>query len=443
MIQLGLRRAAQLFRNNPQPWRAVHVAGTNGKGTVCAYLSALLHSAGITCGRFTSPHLIDKWDCITINEKPVSETLFREVEANVLLRNREENIDATEFEVLTATAFDIFTHENVEVGVVEVGMGGRDDATNVLKSKSLTIITRIGLDHQAFLGNTVEEITRHKCGIFVKDVPVIYSAANPPSVVDVIQDAASNVGAGQLWAVDANSGLPTMEGDKWQQFLESIDGRDQQKIAVGQAWLAYRYLYSKLRSEDEHPEQNQLVMNQARDAIMNLQWPGRMQYLDIEALVPGAGQILLDGAHNVQAAETLAKVVDHELRVRDGQGISWVIGSTQGRDIAEYLRIILRPGDQIACVEFGPVDGMPWVKALSAEDIQKAALQTHPDIEVECFGNDITRALQWAVASKNQLARPSVVTGSLYLVSDLLRLLRQAGSDEHLLGPQRHNQDAH
>src|SRR4051812_42901739 len=130
MIELGLGRISRLLRHTPQPWKAIHVSGTNGKGSICAYLSAMLHASGVRCGRFTSPHLIDRWDCITIDEQPVRESIFREAEALVMKRNEVEKIEASEFELLTATAFEVFYKEKVEMGVIEVGLGGRLDATN-------------------------------------------------------------------------------------------------------------------------------------------------------------------------------------------------------------------------------------------------------------------------------------------------------------------------
>ena len=151
MIELGLQRIARLVKHTPQTWKAIHVAGTNGKGTICAYLSAMLFASGVRCGRFTWPHLIDRWDCITINEKTVNESVFLEAEKLVMKRNTDENIGASEFEILTATAFEIFHREKIEMGVIEVGLGGRLDATNVMPSsqKAVTVISKMGLDHQS------------------------------------------------------------------------------------------------------------------------------------------------------------------------------------------------------------------------------------------------------------------------------------------------------
>src|SRR6187402_2890767 len=120
MIELGLARISRLLSFTPQPWKAIHVAGTNGKGSICAYLSAMLKASGVRCGRFTSPHLIDRWDCITINEQTVQEGTFRAAERLVNTRNNAGKIEASEFELLTATAFEVFQQEKIEMGVIEV-----------------------------------------------------------------------------------------------------------------------------------------------------------------------------------------------------------------------------------------------------------------------------------------------------------------------------------
>lgn len=165
MIRPGLERIALLLKGIHLPWKAVHVAGTNGKGSICAYLSALFHLTNIRCGRFTSPHLIDRWDCITVDEKPIAESIFRSVEERVKERNERHEIDASEFELLTATAFEIFAQERVEVAVIECGLGGRLDATNVIETPLVTVISKIGLDHQGLLGDTLKQIAFEKAGI--------------------------------------------------------------------------------------------------------------------------------------------------------------------------------------------------------------------------------------------------------------------------------------
>lgn len=232
MINLGLNRTQRLLDYiakdilkqpsfNPH-WKAIHIAGTNGKGSVAAYLAACLRLAlrkhgcdNQRIGRFTSPHFIDRWDCIQINNEPVSQKLFEDTERQVrtlawqvaqdlekestkdchdLGAQDEERIKRdskpTEFEILTATAFALFSsvQNEVEFAVIECGLGGRLDATNTLPDSAIatSIITRIGLDHVDMLGGSLESIVREKCGIFRHDVPIVYDGQNEENVVRMI-----------------------------------------------------------------------------------------------------------------------------------------------------------------------------------------------------------------------------------------------------------------
>jgi len=198
MIELGLSRISQLVKYTPLTWKAIHIAGTNGKGSVASYLSSLLKRGKIRTGRFTSPHLIDRWDCIVIDEETVAKPVFDLVESEVKARNGKYNIGASEFELLTATAFGIFNRHRVDVGVVEVGLGGRLDATNVLTAEDVivSIITKIGIDHQAVLGDTLGEIATEKGGIIKKGVPFLVDSTNPPEVLAALEACAAKVSGG-------------------------------------------------------------------------------------------------------------------------------------------------------------------------------------------------------------------------------------------------------
>ena len=197
MITPGLERITRLLTHLPsQTYPTIHVAGTNGKGSVCTYLTSLFQRHAHTTpfspfqriGRFTSPHLLTPGDSITINNIPVSS--FAQISSHIAFINSRENIGASEFESLTATAFTAFAEEKVDVGIVECGMGGRLDATNVLVNPIVTVITRLGLDHQAFLGGTAEAIAREKAGIMRKDVPcVVDSTSEDAFVEEVVRQA--------------------------------------------------------------------------------------------------------------------------------------------------------------------------------------------------------------------------------------------------------------
>ena len=403
MIELGLARITALLKNTPQTWKAIHVAGTNGKGSICAYLNAMLRASRVACGRFTSPHLVDRWDCITINDDPVSEAQFHHFEELVKRRNTEQRLYASEFELLTATAFEIFEAEKVEFGVIEVGLGGRLDATNALKHKTVTIISKIGLDHQSFLGNTLEEIALQKAGIIRPKVPCVVNASNPPSVLDVIQSQAESLGS-TMKVVDLQSGGLGVK------LAEQLEPHQQQNLLC--AYEAFHIAYPH----------HGMSMHELLDVGANTVWPGRLQSINIQKITGRAQPILLDVAHNPQSADVLSSFVEKRLRI-PGKPVTWVLAASAGKDILEILRVLLRDGDNVAAVEFGPVDGMPWVRSMQSD----AILQTIDDIGIVISARkdaqvDVVKGLDWA--SRISDGGPLVVAGSLYLVSDISKILQ-------------------
>lgn len=412
MIELGLARISRLLKHTPQPWKAIHVAGTNGKGSICAYLSAMLHASGVRCGRFTSPHLIDRWDCITIDEKTVQESLFRKAEALVSGRNQKDGIDASEFELLTATAFEVFAREKIEMGVVEVGLGGRLDATNAMENKAVTVITKIGLDHQSFLGSTIQEIARQKAGIMRPGVPCVLDKSNSPEVRRVIEDYAQEIGTEVILSSTESSFLDEMSE-------QDFEPHQWQNLAC--AYTAFHLAYTKLDSP----------LHRLAPAVQNISWPGRLQLVDIRSIADRREMILLDGAHNVQSAEALGLYVDGRLRTGASK-VTWVLAATQGKELDGILKPLLRPGDCVAAVQYGDVDGMPWVRAMDTPEILTAASSAGVGAsQLYDSGNDISGALRWAATVAD--GGPVVVAGSLYLVSDVLRLLRDSKQKKNRL----------
>lgn len=412
MIELGLSRISRLLQQTNISWRAIHIAGTNGKGSITAYISALLGAGGVRCGRFTSPHLIDRWDCITIDEKVVQEPLFRRIEEQVKRRDRALGIGASEFELLTATAFEIFSHEKVEIGVVEVGLGGRLDATNILKEVLVSVISKIGFDHQSVLGNSIEEIAREKAGILKPKVPCIVDGTNTPEVIRALQSRAREVGT-DITAVSSNTMGSMSPG--LSRIFGSADLETHQQENISCAVAALQKAMPEIRPN--------LDVDSLLPLISAVQWPGRLQKININALVPREEDILLDGAHNGQSAEVLSAYVDRRLR-SSGGNVTWVIAASRGKDVSDLFHNLIKSGDNVGTVRFGQVDGMPWVKSAQTEEL-RAAVDSVPDLgQTADFEEDIPGALAWA--SRVSAGGPLVVAGSLYLVSDVLRLLREA-----------------
>lgn len=427
MIELGLSRISQLVKHTPLTWKAIHIAGTNGKGSVASYLSALLKRGGIRTGRFTSPHLIDRWDCIVIDEKTVAKSLFNLMEGEVKARNEEYKIGASEFELLTATAFEIFNRQRIDIGMVEVGLGGRLDATNVLTAEDviLSIITKIGIDHQALLGNSLSEIAKEKGGIIKKCVPFLVDSTNAPEVLTALEACAAKVSGAdiQMQLSPSSRSLPPKTESALEAIIAELNLEPHQIVNL-------RLAVDALNAVQEQYPLN-MPLESLFQEIPNIKWPGRLQTVNFNGWNGLRKEILLDGAHNVQSAEVLGKYVQRKMREPRGH-VTWVVAMSKGKAIHELLRCWVEPEDHVVATQFGAVDGMPWISSTPAEEIADAALKLdcRPAIE-----KNIGEALK--LAAKDAREGPLVVAGSLYLVSDVLRSLRD-WSDGHSATSSRH-----
>ena len=293
---------------------AVHVAGTNGKGAVCAMLDACLRETGLRVGRYTSPHLVALNERFFLDGRPVSDNVLEDCSARVSAAvSSSPASDLTFFEALTAVAFLLYARERVDALVLETGLGGRLDATNVC-APILTVITRIGLDHCDWLGDTVEKIAAEKAGIIKPGVPVVLGR-NVDSVVAVVKARADAVGAPFFYAPDLAS-----ETEIPADF--SLAGTFNRENAVT-ALAALKVLSSRLPPPSFlFPRPPSLAAGFAR-----VVWPGRFQRV---------GRFLVDGAHNPPAARALASALA-EQGLRD---LTLVCGFCGDKDVAETLRIL-------------------------------------------------------------------------------------------------------
>ncbi|KAL1977999.1 hypothetical protein VTN31DRAFT_858 [Thermomyces dupontii] len=417
MIELSLARVSRLVQPSLLRWKAIHIAGTNGKGSIAAYISRLLTAGGVRWGRFTSPHLIDRWDCITVDEQVVREPLFRQVEDQVKHRDQRLGLGATEFEQLTATAFEVFDREQVDVGVVEVGLGGRLDATNILTNVLVSVIANIGLDHEAFLGNNLEAIASEKAGILKSGVPCVLDGTNDPVALRVLQARSAEL------KNNAAIAEPRMVGRQFPnlaQLWEQGDFEPHQKANMACAVLAVQKALAQIK-----PEKN---VDDLVPVLSSVQWPGRLQHISLRDLVGYKQPALLDGAHNGQSAKVLGQYVDRKFR-RTEQPVTWVISASRGKNLAELFGPLIRPGDSVGTVAFGPVDGMPWVQAVDPIQLAASVKSLSGVTHVRDFGGQLLMAMEWASAMAN--GGPMVIAGSLYLVSDVLRLLRDRSSGRY------------
>ena len=318
--RFGMRPSLDAIRGicaalgDPQlKFRAIHVAGTNGKGAVCAILDAALRAGGLRIGRYTSPHLVRINERFFLDGAPIADEVLERAADKVFHADSSSNSNSssnsiyglTFFEALTAVAFLVYAEAKVDYAVLETGLGGRLDATNVCRPE-LCVITKIGLDHCDWLGDTVEKIAAEKAGIIKKGVPIVLGK-NDPAVVAVVKARASEVGAPFVYAPDVADESEIPDGF-------SLVGSFNRENAVT-AIAALKTLG--------------LTKGMA-EGLGNVVWPGRFQRV---------GRFIIDGAHNPPAARALAAAL-RKYAPFAGSVPTLVAGFCGDKDVDETLRIL-------------------------------------------------------------------------------------------------------
>ena len=303
----GLERMVELLalRGNPHlKLKVIHIGGTNGKGSTIAFLKNMLEKMGLKVGVFSSPYLIHYIDQITINGESIPEARLESLMADYRSLLEGEHAQAlqgtTEFEIITAIAYDYFTSEQVDVAIMEVGMGGLLDSTNVCQP-ILTGITTIGLDHVALLGDSLEAIAEQKAGIIKQGVPLVTGHIVPEalSVIDQIAKAkqASRLAYGEDYQVSHQESVET--GEIFDYSSSVRQGRFQTGLLglhqIENAGMALALLDSYCKETGQKLPDNALVAQ----ALEETSWPGRLEVVSREPLM------ILDGAHNPHAIKAL------------------------------------------------------------------------------------------------------------------------------------------
>ena len=401
-INLGLERIKQLLEKLDNPHHKVpiiHVAGTNGKGSVCAYLSSVLTEAGYRVGRYTSPHLIDWTERICINQKPISPIELQEYLQRVIVATDNDTETPTQFEIITAAAWLYFAEQKADIAVIETGLGGRLDATNVCENPLACVITSISLEHWQILGPTVADIAGEKAGILKTKCPAIIGDL-PESAKIAIEKRIQELDCPTNWvkpATDLGQGLA-----EYQLNSNAVKIRYQLPL-LGKIQL----MNSAIAIATIQTLQNQrwqISETAIENGIAKTKWPGRLQQTTWNHRT-----ILIDGAHNPAAAIALREYVDN---LNSSQPpINWVIGIFATKDCDDILKALLKKGDRLYLVPVPDQNSTPPAElATLAQNIcpELTLCQTFPDL---------TTGLDAAVANNNL----TVLCGSLYLVGHFLK----------------------
>jgi len=417
----------------------VLIAGTNGKGSTAATLASILQASGLRAGLYTSPHLVRINERIRISGEEISDDNFALLH-DVVDRTAERLVEEGElpwhpsfFEMLTAMAFEYFAQRRVHIAVLEVGMGGRLDATNVIEPR-VSIITDISLDHQKFLGNTVTEIAREKAGI-IRPGGIVVTLPQQPQANDVIGNTILELGARGVSAVPY---VPPVSPASSQYLVRSIHEKpfsagDAEKNNVGLGHPISRYplqvmgrqilvetplvgrhqlrnVALAIAAAEELSKQGFPISPQSIErGIRETRWPGRFQVIPATDLAP---EYVLDAAHNPAGAWALRSTLS---ACYEDRPLTFIFGAMRDKAIGEIAEILFPLAERVIATRAdNPRSAAP-------EEIREAAARTYAEIE---DAPDVAAALERA----QTIAGPKgvvVITGSIYIVGEAMRVLDQ------------------
>ena len=383
----GMRILMKELGNPQDRIRTVHVAGTNGKGSTCAMIEAGLRENGLRTGLFTSPHLVEPTERIRIDFEPVSRECFSEAfkvvhEANErLIAGGALEHHTTYFETVSAMAFYVFDKLKVDTGVIEVGLGGRLDATNVIAKPELCVITRIDFDHEQFLGSSLESIAGEKAGILKPRVPAVIAQQRPEALGAIVKQA-RQTGSALVFTPEAQDVELSTHGSSLK-----VDGVPVRSPLAG-----------------EHQVENAVTACVAlqrlgirEPKLEGAKWPGRLEYISRDP------DIVLDGAHNPGGARALARYIE---QCYSGRPVWIVFGAMRDKSVQEMTEILFPLAERVI------LTAPSTVRAAPPEAIREAA---------DHRGIGIASSVSDALARARQ-APPSTavfITGSLYLVGEV------------------------
>lgn len=378
--------------------KCFHVGGTNGKGSTATILDAILNSLGLKVGKFTGPHIMRFNERFSINGQSISDDDFAKLASNVREKSEafgkrhEEFGRLTWFEFLTAMAFSYFWENEVDCAVLEVGLGGRFDATNVANNVQSTVITNVDLDHMHILGDTVSKIAFEKAGIMRKGVPVITTAKGDALI--------------ELQARAQEIGTHLVEVERERPEFISVD--EEAKISKALAELSLpgphqqRNARMAITAVLASPlgVSNKGFLNQLSDCLHRVYFPGRMQVLKDQ-------NIIMDGAHNPAGAAALRRALDER---SPKQPHCYVLGLFGNKDAPAYLKELLRSGDRVIAIE-------AEVRRATYPKEQIAACCEELGIEAT-HAKSMQEALR--IARAEQFSNEIIVTGSFAVLKELM-----------------------
>jgi len=403
-----MRELVHLLGNPERTYPSLHLTGTNGKGSTAAMITSLLGAMGLSVGTYSSPNLTAINERIARNGEPIDDESFATILSTLAALEPLASDRPTRFELLTAAALAWFADVAVDAAVIEVGVGGTWDATNVVDAK-VAVVTNISYDHTEILGPTLEGIAEDKAGI-VKPGSIVVVGETDPGLVSIIEAKARESGAAEVWVAGRDFACPVNRlavggrlvdmvtpGASYGEVLVALNG-PHQGVNAACALAAAEAFFGRPLDEEV-----------VEEALATVRVPGRLEVVGRKPLM------LIDGAHNVAGMEALAAALTEGFAV-DGPTVA-VVGMLRGRDPSAMLSAIAPIGIRtlFACAPNSP-------RALAPEVIAEAGRALGMDVEVAGSVSDAILAARPQVPDDGML----VVAGSLYVIADARTLLLDA-----------------
>ena len=406
----------ELIRRLGHPERSmkvIHVAGTNGKGSVCAFLSSMLTEGGKRTGLFTSPHLVKINERFQINNEPVSDEIFLNAYERVMKLVEEMQKDGfyhpAYFELLFAIGMVIFEEAQVEYLILETGLGGRLDATNIVEKPVVTVITSISLDHTEILGDTIEEIAGEKAGIIKQNIPIVYDGREKRAEKVILQKAKEQ----NAKAVPLDEEKLSIQGSTDHSVDYVFDNPAYKGHLITVPYLApYQVRNSALAllAMEEIDPQHEISLETRLQAIRDTRWQGRM-----ETVLPG---VIVDGAHNEDGVHEFVRTLR---QVGSSRRIVMLFSAVVEKNYEEMVHTICETG----CIQEVVVTEIHGSRIVPAEELA-AVFRKFTNVPVTVISS-IEEAFNTAMEKKGDGLLFCV--GSLYLVGEVKKVIEEKKHD--------------
>jgi len=403
----GLERISELCERLGHPERElkfIHVAGTNGKGSFCSMLDSILRSAGYKTGLYTSPYIVRFNERMCVGGTPISDSELAEITEYVKPFADSMTDKPTEFELITAIAFEFFRRRGCEIVVLEAGMGGRLDSTNVIEQSTLSVITGVALDHTAFLGDTVEKIAVEKAGIIKRGCPVLLGGENA-LVRDIVASRVKEMNS-ELYTVDYDS-LRVRKSDLDSSVFD-FGARENLEIKLLGDYQPRNAAAVVSAVDILNKNGFEISESALREGLLSSVWHARFEIIRREPLV------IFDGAHNPDGVDAAVKSIDNYFLKKGAGKIIALTGVLSDKD----YRYIASRIASVADKAFVITPDNP--RALPAKEYAKVLREC--GIDAEAF-DTLESAVSAAISEAKRLDKALVCLGSLYLYTDVIKLV--------------------